>query len=51
MAVLSGGQVISDELGFKLEDTTLAQLGRAKRIVVDKDTTEKKAPAAPAMDM
>jgi chaperonin GroEL len=39
MAVLSGGQVISDELGFKLEDTTLAQLGRAKRIVVDKDTT------------
>jgi chaperonin GroEL len=39
MAVLSGGQVVSDELGFKLEDTTLAQLGRAKRIVVDKDTT------------
>jgi chaperonin GroEL len=39
MAVLSGGQVISDELGFKLEDTTLAQLGRAKRVVVDKDTT------------
>lgn len=39
MAVLSGGQVISDELGFKLEDTTLTQLGRAKRIVVDKDTT------------
>jgi chaperonin GroEL len=39
MAVLTGGQVISDELGFKLEDTTLAQLGRAKRIVVDKDAT------------
>ena len=39
MAVLSGGQVISDELGFKLEDTTLEQLGRAKRIVIDKDTT------------
>jgi chaperonin GroEL len=39
MAVLSGGQVISDELGFKLEDTTLEQLGRAKRVVVDKDTT------------
>jgi chaperonin GroEL len=39
MAVLSGGQVISDELGLKLEDTTLAQLGRAKRVVVDKDTT------------
>lgn len=39
MAVLSGGQVVSDELGFKLEETTLAQLGRAKRVVVDKDTT------------
>jgi chaperonin GroEL len=39
MAVLSGGEVISDELGFKLEDTALAQLGRAKRVVVDKDTT------------
>ena len=39
MAVLSGGQVISEELGFKLEDTTLTQLGRAKRIVIDKDTT------------
>jgi chaperonin GroEL len=39
MAVLSGGQVISDELGFKLEDTTPEQLGRAKRVVVDKDTT------------
>jgi chaperonin GroEL len=39
MAVLTGGQVISDELGFKLEDTTLEQLGRAKRVVADKDTT------------
>jgi chaperonin GroEL len=39
MAVLSGGQVISEELGFKLEDTTLQQLGRAKRVVVDKDAT------------
>ena len=39
MAVLSGGQVISDELGFKLEDTTVEQLGRAKRVVVDKDAT------------
>jgi chaperonin GroEL len=39
MAVLSGGEVISDELGFKLEDTTLEQLGRAKRVVVDKDST------------
>jgi chaperonin GroEL len=39
MAVLSGGQVISEELGFKLEDVTVQQLGHAKRVVVDKDTT------------
>jgi chaperonin GroEL len=39
IAVLTDGQLISDELGFKLEDTTLEQLGRAKRIVVDKDNT------------
>ena len=39
MAVLSGGKVISEELGFKLEDTTLQQLGHAKRVVVDKDAT------------
>jgi chaperonin GroEL len=39
MAVLCGGQVISEELGFKLEDTTLQQLGHAKRVVVDKDAT------------
>jgi chaperonin GroEL len=39
MAVLTGGQVISQDLGFKLEDVTLEQLGRAKRIVSDKDTT------------
>jgi chaperonin GroEL len=39
IAVLSGGQVISEELGFKLEDTALQQLGHAKRVVVDKDAT------------
>ena len=39
IAALTGGQVISDELGMKLEDVTLAQLGRAKRVVVDKDNT------------
>jgi chaperonin GroEL len=39
IAVLTGGQVISEELGFKLENTTLNDLGRAKRIVVDKDNT------------
>jgi len=39
VAVLTGGQVISEELGLKLADTRLESLGRAKRIVVDKDTT------------
>ena len=39
MAVLTGGQLISEELGFKLEDVELEQLGRAQRVVVDKDTT------------
>ncbi len=39
IAVLAGGQVISEELGFKLENATLSDLGRAKRIVVDKDNT------------
>lgn len=39
MAVLTGGQVISEELGLKLEHATLQQLGRSKRTVVDKDNT------------
>ena len=39
MAVLTGGQVISEELGLKLENVTLKDLGRAKRVVVDKDNT------------
>jgi chaperonin GroEL len=39
IAILTGGQVISEEIGLKLEDAKLAQLGRAKRIVVDKDST------------
>ncbi|MGA2839679.1 MAG: chaperonin GroEL [Steroidobacteraceae bacterium] len=39
IAVLTGGQLISEELGVKLEDVELAQLGRAKRVVVDKDNT------------
>jgi len=39
IATLTGGKVISDELGFKLENTALADLGQAKRIVIDKDTT------------
>ncbi|HEU4682607.1 MAG TPA: chaperonin GroEL, partial [Gemmatimonadales bacterium] len=39
IAVLTSGQVISEELGFKLENATLNDMGRAKRIVVDKDNT------------
>jgi chaperonin GroEL len=39
VAVLTGGQVISEDLGVKLENVTIEQLGRAKRIVVDKDNT------------
>jgi chaperonin GroEL len=39
IAALTGAQVISEELGFKLEDVDLSQLGRARRIVVDKDNT------------
>jgi chaperonin GroEL len=39
MAVLTGGQVISEELGLKLEHAKIEQLGRAKRVVADKDNT------------
>jgi len=39
IAVLTGGQVISEELGIKLEHVSLQQLGKAKRVVVDKDNT------------
>jgi chaperonin GroEL len=39
IAVLTGGQVISEELGLKLDHVTLEQLGRAKRVVVDKENT------------
>jgi chaperonin GroEL len=39
IAVLTGGQVISDELGLKLENVTITDLGRAKRAVLDKDNT------------
>jgi chaperonin GroEL len=39
MAVLTGGQVIAEEVGLRLEDVHLEQLGRAQRIVVDKDHT------------
>ncbi|CAN5874061.1 chaperonin GroEL [soil metagenome] len=39
IAVLTGGQVISEEVGFKLENAVVSDLGRAKRVVVDKDNT------------
>ena len=39
IAILTGGQVISEEVGFKLENTVLNDLGQAKRIVIDKDNT------------
>ncbi|MFZ0890168.1 MAG: chaperonin GroEL [Candidatus Binataceae bacterium] len=37
LAILSGGKVVAEELGIKLENITLQDLGRAKRLVVDKD--------------
>jgi chaperonin GroEL len=39
IATLTGGRVIAEELGIKLESVTLQDLGRAKRLVVDKDNT------------
>jgi chaperonin GroEL len=39
VAVLTGGQVISEEKGFKLENATLAYLGTAERVTIDKDNT------------
>jgi chaperonin GroEL len=39
IAVLTGGQVITEELGLKLENTDISQLGRAKTIKIDKDNT------------
>ena len=39
IAILSGGEVITEEMGLKLENTQLSQLGRARRVVVTKDTT------------
>ena len=39
IAVLTGGQVISDDLGIKLESVTLAMLGRAKKVAIEKENT------------
>jgi chaperonin GroEL len=39
IAIVSGGEVITEEMGLKLENTKLSQLGKARKVVVDKDTT------------
>ena len=39
IAILTGAEVITEEMGLKLENTKIAQLGRARRVVVDKDST------------
>jgi chaperonin GroEL len=39
IAILTGAEVITEELGLKLENTKLSQLGKARRVVIDKDTT------------
>jgi len=39
IAVLTGGNVISEDLGMKLENTTIDKLGRAKKIIIDKENT------------
>ncbi|HEX8157749.1 MAG TPA: chaperonin GroEL [Solirubrobacteraceae bacterium] len=39
IAILTNGEVITEEMGLKLENTTISQLGRARRVVVGKDTT------------
>ena len=39
IAILTGGQVISEDLGIKLENVTLDMLGTSKRVVVDKENT------------
>src|SRR5881275_1544933 len=39
IAILTGAEVITEEMGLKLENTKISQLGRARRVVIDKDTT------------
>jgi chaperonin GroEL len=39
IGILTGGEVITEEMGLKLENTTLSQLGKARKVVVDKDAT------------
>src|SRR4051812_25606595 len=39
ISILTGGEVITEKMGLKLENTQISQLGRARRVVVAKDTT------------
>src|SRR5205085_3541822 len=39
IGILTGGEVITEEMGLKLENTTVSQLGKARKVVVDKDST------------
>ena len=39
IAILTGGEVITEEMGLKLENTSITQLGRARKVVIDKDST------------
>ena len=39
LAIVSGGTVVSEDLGIKLENVTLAMLGRAKKVMIDKENT------------
>jgi chaperonin GroEL len=39
IAIVTGGQLLAEELGIKLENVTMEQLGKARRVVIDKDTT------------
>ena len=39
IAIVAGGEVITEEMGLKLENTKISQLGHARKVVVDKDTT------------
>ena len=39
IAILSGGEVITEDMGLKLENTKISQLGRARKVVIDKDAT------------
>jgi chaperonin GroEL len=39
IAIVSGGEVITEEMGLKLENTKISQLGKARKVVIDKDTT------------